>query len=116
MKNLVLALLSLFISGFSYSQTIEGIWNIGKDNTTIHVIQEECEWVGRIKSSDNDKAPIGKVILKDLKKEGNTWKGKLFVIKKQKWVNVKINPFESKMELLVSKGFMKKTVEWVKVE
>ncbi len=100
----------------SYSQTIAGVWSTGKENTTIQVLQEGGEWVGKIKSSDNDQATIGKVILKDLEKQGNIWTGKLYVIKKQKWVDVKISPFESKLELLVSAGSSKKKVEWKKVK
>lgn len=116
MKVLMLTMLSLMVYSLSYSQSIEGVWSTGNENTTIEILLEDGEWVGKIKSSDNEKAPIGKVILKDLEKEGDSWKGKLFVIKKQRWVNVKVSPFETKLKLLVSAGFSKKKVEWERIK
>lgn len=116
MKNLVLTLFSVLMCLLSYSQNIEGLWSTGKENTNITILNEGGELVGKIESSDNRKAPIGEVILKDLVKEGDSWKGKLFVIKKQRWVDVTISPYKSKLELLVSAGFSRKKVEWEKVD
>lgn len=96
------------------NQPIEGIWDIGTENTKIEILQNNNGWVGKIKSSDNEKAPIGKVILKDLKKQNEKWKGKLFIVKKQKWTDVEMIPYGSKLDLLVSTGFSSKKVQWSK--
>lgn len=116
MKTSILILLSFLMYSISYAQTIEGRWNTGKENTIIEFLQKGGEWEGKIKSSDNDKAPIGKVILKDMKKQGDSWIGKLFVIQKQRWVDVKIRPAETSLDLLVSAGFSKRNIEWKKAK
>ena len=47
MKILLLTMLSLLMCSLSYSQTIEGVWSTGKENTTIIAIQEEGELQSR---------------------------------------------------------------------
>ena len=96
-------------------QSIEGIWDTGTENTKIKISQNNGEWVGKIISSDNEKVTIGKVILKDLNKQNEIWKGKLFVVKRQKWTDVEIIPKGAKLNLIVSAGFSSKKVQWSKV-
>ena len=96
-------------------QSIEGIWDWGTENTKIEILQSNGEWVGKIKSSDNEEATIGKVILKDLKKQNEKWVGKLFAVKRQKWTDVEIIPNGTKLDLTVSAGISSKKVQWSKV-
>lgn len=95
-------------------QSIEGIWDSGTENTKIEILQSNGEWVGKIKSSDNEEATIGKVILKDLKKQNEKWVGKLFAVKRQKWTDVEIIPNGTKLDLMVSAGLSSKKVQWSK--
>lgn len=95
-------------------EAIQGLWQTGRENTKIEISQNNGDWIGKIKSSDNEKVNIGKVILKDLKKQNEKWIGKLFVVKKQKWYDVEIIPNKTKLDLTVSTGFFEKKVQWSK--
>ena len=108
-------ILSFTASMVNAQQSIVGTWNTGQENTQIEILPNEESWIGKIKSSDNTKASIGKIIVKDLKKEGDTWTGKLFAAKRKKWVDVVFKPNETKMDLIISAGFSKKEIEWERV-
>ena len=116
MKALYIVLLLLMSVSVSAQEAIQGLWQTGRENTKIEISQNNSEWVGKIKSSDNEKATIGKVILKDLKKQNENWIGKLFVIKRQKWFDMEITSKGTKLDLIVSAGFSEKKVQWSKVE
>lgn len=96
-------------------QPIEGIWDTGTEKTKIEILQINGEWIGKIKSSENQEVTIGKVILDDLKKQNEKWKGKIFIVKKQKWTDVEIIPSGTKLDLVVSTGFSNKKIQWSKV-
>ncbi|WKK65756.1 DUF2147 domain-containing protein [Lutimonas zeaxanthinifaciens] len=115
MKNLILIVITLCsFSVFGQTQ-LNGTWNTGEDNTKIEISESESLITGTIKSSDNPKAQIGKVILRDLKEEGNNWKGKIFAAKKQKWYEAVITPKGNRLEIEISVGFFSKTIEWTKI-
>lgn len=116
MKYLYIGILLLMSVSVSVQEEIQSLWNTGTENTKIEILQDNGEWVGRIKSSDNEKAIIGKVILKDLKKQNEKWIGKVFFAKRQKWYDVEITPNETKLDLIISAGILKKPVQWSKVK
>lgn len=97
-------------------QSIEGFWNTGQDNTVVEVLQEDGKWAGKIHASDNAEVVIGKTILKDLKKQGSTWKGEIFIAKRQRWADVQLTPQASQLDVLVSAGFSKKEVQCLKAK
>jgi hypothetical protein len=115
MKLLIVACFCLFSSASIDSSTLEGTWDIGEDNTIITIVQENGQWVGKIKSSDKPKAKVGKVILKDLKKVGDKWEGTVYSAKKKDWFDVVITPKGDVLELKVSAGAFSKTKKWKKV-
>jgi len=96
----------------SYSQSIEGVWNTGKENTTIEIKNGE----GKIYSSDNQKATKGKLMIKEIQKTNNTYKGKLYIIKKKRWVDAEFIPNGNSLNVTVSAGWRSKTLKWNLVE
>lgn len=110
MKNLIIVLAMLIgsISNTYAQQSIEGIWNTGKENTTIEIKKTE----GKIHSSENLKATPNMLMIKDLKKSNNEFKGKLYVIKKDKWVDAVFVPIGNTLTVTVSAGFQSKTLKW----
>lgn len=104
----------LFVTSISLNaqQRIEGLWDTGKDNTTIEIINEE----GNVHSSDNAKATTGKLIIKNLKKTSNSYKGKLFIIKKNRWVDAEFVPKENTLYVTISAGWQSKTLKWTLVK
>ena len=95
-------------------QPIEGIWDSGTENTKVEISQNNGEWVGKIISSDNEKAMIGKVILKNLKKQNEIWKGELYSPRKNEWFDAVLKVEGSQLLVTVKSGLMSKTVEWKK--
>ena len=113
MKPLSILLFVLF-SAFSMNaqQSIEGIWDTGKENTKIKIKKTNNEIEGIILSSDNTKAPIGKLMIKEVVEKNGVFKGKLFAIKKGKWVDAVFNRKGDTLNITVSFGWMSKTVKW----
>lgn len=96
------------------AQSIEGYWNTGKENTIISIKKVNSDYEGTIHSSDNPKAQIGKVLVKDLVKSGDTYIGKIYVIDKMEWYNAEFEPKNEKLDITVSSVLGKKKIEWKK--
>ena len=95
-------------------QSIAGIWNTGKDNTKIEITEEEGAYEGKIISSDNAKAKIGKSLLKEIQSVDGEWQGKLFAAKKGKWMDAVLEEKDNQLLITVKAGLMSKTVTWEK--
>lgn len=116
MKELTVVFFMMFVANFMHAQqSIEGIWDTGKENTKIELKKVEGEYIGTIVSSDNKKAKEGTKLIKDVQSENGEWKGKLFVAKKKKWKDATFVSKGDELEITVSSGWMSKTVEWAKV-
>ena len=76
----------------SAQQSLEGLWKTGKEETLVEISYSNKQLIGKIKSSNNEQAEIGKIILKDLQGEGNKWVGKIYAVKRKEWYSVKIVP------------------------
>lgn len=96
----------------SAQQSLEGLWKTGNEETLIEISYSNEQLIGKIKSSNNEQAEIGKIILKDLQSEGNKWVGKIYAIKRKEWYSVKIVPQKEKLDLKIGTGLFSKTLEW----
>ncbi|CAM1369199.1 DUF2147 domain-containing protein [Tenacibaculum xiamenense] len=117
MKYLKTVITILFISITSitsYGQTdIAKEWVLGKKNTIVKIEkQNDNNYEGKIIASDNPKAIIGKLMVKELKNKNGKWKGKLFSPKKKEWYDAEFTPKENVLEVKVKAGFFSKTIEW----
>ena len=101
-----------FLTSLTAQDFPKGIWLTGEENTKIETYQKEGAWYGKIVSSDNPKAKIGKDILRDFKAKDGEWKGKLFAAKRGKILNAVIEPNEEVLTITVSAGFFTKTLAW----
>lgn len=118
MKNLrnvvALLIISLFsINSFAQSD-VSGEYIIGEKNTVVKIEQYNGIYNGKIISSDNPNAEIGKLILKELKQTKGKWKGELYSPKREKWYDAEFIKKENKLNIEISVGFFSKTVEWIK--
>ena len=114
MKNLSTLFALLFGVISMNAQSIEGLWNTGKENTIINIKKVNSNFEGIIDDSDNPNAQIGKVLVKDIVKSGNTYKGKIYVLDKKEWYNAEFEPKNERLLITVSSGFGKKKIEWKK--
>ena len=112
MKIVSLILITLCSTSVIAQSELEGIWETGEENTKIEIGKVNGQLTGKIKSSDNGKATIGKVILKDLKKDGSNWTGQIYAARRGKWYNVEITPNQRILELEISAGIFSKSIVW----
>ena len=113
-KILVVLVAGLFSLNVFGQSDLSGEWIVGKKNTHIKFYKSESGYVGKIVSSDNPKAEIGKLMVKDLKQIKGTWKGKVFSPKRNKWFSAEFTPETDKLKIKISAGFFSKKTEWIK--
>lgn len=106
--------LLLSIASLSAQTTPKGVWNTGRDNTLVEVKEVNGSYIGTLISSDNPKASIGKVLLKDVKPAGKEWTGKMFAPKKGEWYDASLQVKGDILEFTIGSGFRSKTLEWVR--
>ncbi|MEM9821236.1 MAG: hypothetical protein AAF985_09200 [Bacteroidota bacterium] len=94
--------------------SIAGTWNTGKDNTKVEITEVNGVYEGKIVASDNDNAPIGKQLLKEIKSVDGEWKGKLFAAKRGKWMDAVLKEEDSQLKVTVKAGWKRKTIKWAK--
>jgi uncharacterized protein (DUF2147 family) len=117
MKKVHFFLLIVLLSPALFAQTeLTGTWSTGEQNTLIEIVENDGVLSGEILSSDNPKAIIGKQVLKEIKKDDDEWRGKIFAAKKKKWYGARLTPEEDILKITVKSGFISKTVEWKRVE
>lgn len=116
MKNLAILLALLFGAISMNAQSIEGLWNTGKENTIINIKKVNSKYEGTIHASDNSNAQIGKVLVKDIVKSGDIYKGKIYVQERGEWYNAEFKPENEQLVITVSSGFGKKVIEWRKAD
>lgn len=114
MKILIMCFLLATTVTMNAQQSIVGIWNTGKENTKIEIAEVDGLYQGKIISSENKEAPVGKLLLKDVKAVRKGYKGKLFAAKKGEWMDADIKEKNGELSITVSAGFMSKTLEWFK--
>lgn len=84
----------------------------GKNNTKIEISLNKLSWEGKVISSDNSKATAGKLMLKNLKKDGDTWTGNVYSFKRGSWFDVVITPKTTSLELEVTSMLGSKSLVW----
>jgi len=102
------------ITSLSAQTAPTGVWNTGSNNTKVEITEVEGSYIGKILSSDNTDAKIGKQLLKGISFDGKAWKGKIFAPKKGEWMDATLTPKEDVLEIKVGSGFMSKTIEWAR--
>jgi uncharacterized protein (DUF2147 family) len=113
MKNLLVAIIVSLSFSIQAQSTLDGLWDTGEANTKINVSKKNSLWSGVVKASDI-KDDIGELILKDLKKDGGKWTGKIYAPKRKEWYDVEIIAQENNLKLKVSAGIFSKSLEWKK--
>ena len=115
MKKITLILFAFFDTlTMNAQQSIAGIWDMGDDNTKIEITENNGAYFGKIVSSDNTQATIGKQILKDVKFNNGEGKGKMYAARKGKWYDAVIKEKGNQLDVTIKVGFMSKTLNWKK--
>ncbi len=98
----------LFLSmtmGVLAQNTIEGKWNTGEENGIVAISKtDNGNYEGKLVASDNPKAAIGSLILKEIEK--GSLKGKVYSHERGKWYDCQLNPTDSALEITIKAGFI----------
>ncbi|MBI1317006.1 DUF2147 domain-containing protein [bacterium] len=113
--SLVCTTVLLFCAPIVHAQeSLKGVWTMEQENTKIEIKEKDGQYEGRIVASDNKKAPIGNLILKEVKPSGTQYTGKLYAPKRGQWFDATLQPKGDKILVTVKAGPKSKTVEWTK--
>ena len=116
MKQLLILSAVLIFSIGNYAQeTIEGKWDVGKNNTIVEIYKTDKGWEGKVFSVNKEKIKEEKIMLKELVKKGDYWKGKLFAPPINGWLKATLKLNGEILEVTASNWLMKKTKEWERV-
>lgn len=94
--------------------SILGRWNTGQENTIIEIKETAGKIEGRIVTSDHTKVPIGRIILKDVYRVNQNFKGKLYSLRKNKWFDAEFSPKQEKIEVAITVGWVTREINWKK--
>lgn len=94
--------------------SILGRWNTGQENTIIEIKEVAGKIEGKIVTSDHTKVPIGIIILKDVYRVNQNFKGKLYSLRKSKWFDAEFYPKQEKIGVVITVGWVKREINWKK--
>ena len=114
MKSIILLSLCLASISLNAQTTLTGIWNTGNENTRVEITEINGTFIGTLVSSDNEDARIGRQLLKDVKADGEGWKGKLYAPRQGEWYDATLTMDGERLLITVGSGFRSKTVKWRK--
>lgn len=115
LRNVFLVLVISLLSINSFAQSdVAGDWIVGKQNTVVKIEKDNGLYIGKIISSDNPDAEIGKLLVKELKEEKDTWEGQIYAPKRKEWYEAEFLRIGDMLKIEITVGFFSKTVEWIK--
>lgn len=113
----IIVLSAFFVNLTAFSQSsIEGSWSTGVDSVVIDIYPASDHWEGKVISSDNAKAELGKIVLKNLVKVDEHWEGEFYIPPLGSWLDAKLIPNDQEMEVTAYAWFISKTKMWTKIE
>lgn len=112
MKGNLCLLLLLSFGSLQAQSTLAGIWNTGQENSRVEITAVDGGYFGTLISSDNENARIGTQLLKDVKPDGNGWKGTLYAPRRQAWYDATLEVEGDVLEITIGSGLLSKTVTW----
>jgi len=113
-RTLAIAVITLFSVSMYGQSNISGTYVLGEKNTVVKIEQDGAVYNGKIMSSDNAKAKIGTLMVKDIKETKGKWKGKVYSPKRKEWYDAEFKPNDTALDVTIKKGFFSKTVTWTK--
>lgn len=102
--------------GVYAQEAIEGIWQTGKDNTIIEIQKSANHWIGKVVSSDHEDATPGQVVIRNLVRGEDDWKGEFYVPPLDSWLDATVVPQGNDIEVTVFVGWFSKSLVWKKLE
>lgn len=91
---------------------LEGPWDTGQDEVHVKIHEKDGALLGEVVSSGNEKVETGKILIKSIVKDGDTWKAEFYALKKKKWFPAELALDNGSLKVTIDAGITKKTIEW----
>jgi hypothetical protein len=113
MTKFIFGLVFLVVTPMVFADpALEGPWDTGKDEVHIQIHEKEGALLGEVVSSGNEKLETGKILIKNIAKDGDRWKAEFYALKKKKWYPAVLTLDGDSLKVRIDAGIRKKTVEW----
>jgi uncharacterized protein (DUF2147 family) len=104
-------------SPVSVRAPIVGRWFTPDQEATIEIyLAKDGKHYGKLVAARDSRAKTGGLILRELEKKGDGWKGTIYVPQKDRIVGVTVHVEGDRLKLDVSAGFRDKTVYWTRAK
>ena len=110
MKWIIISIASFLMMPLIGQESVNGIWDLGKENTHVEIYQNGDIWEGKVISSDNEKMKAGILMLRNLVYEDGVWKGEFYIPKMKSWGKATLVRDGNNIRMTVKKSLMKKKI------
>jgi len=117
MKTILLLTLSFLLNNSVQEEDkLLGTWKLPKGNVEIQMVEYGDIYTGTVVKADVEKA-VGKVLMQDFKKDGDVWKGKFYVARKDVLLDATLTLAEDDvLEMEIDAGRRKNTLKLTRSE
>jgi hypothetical protein len=113
MQNLIFIItFKLLIVNLPTDNELKGTWHTGRNNTLIEIYNKDNALYGKVISSDNPEAPVGKDVLEKITRDGDTWKGTMYSWKKDRRADVTLETTGNSLKIKIDVGLFPFTLLW----
>ncbi len=97
-------------------EILDGLWRNQDQPVWIKITQDENRLGGIVHKADNNPDAIGRTILRDLSRQGDTWQGEIFVARLGEFKKASLELLdENTLEVTVKLGFMSRSAQWRRI-
>ena len=117
-QRITLLLLAVLVAPWSLAGDLSGVWQNEDQPAWIEIQFSDGQGTGTVRRNDNKPEAVGRVLIKDLVVEegGDSWVGQIYAQRLKEFKDATITlPEPERMQIVVSVGFMRRTVNWIRV-
>lgn len=117
-QRITLLLLAVLVAPWSLAGGLSGVWQNEDQPAWIEIQFSDGQGTGTVRRNDNKPEAVGRVLIKDLVVEdgGASWVGQIYAERLKEFKDATITlPEPERMQIVVSVGFMSRTVNWIRV-
>ena len=117
-QRTALLMVTCLAAPWSLAGDLSGFWQNEDQPAWIEIQFSEGQGTGTVRRNDDKPEAVGRVIIKDLVAEegGTSWVGQIYAARLKEFKDATITlPEPERMQIVVSVGFMSRTVNWTRV-
>ena len=117
-QRITLLMVASLVAPWSLAGDLSGVWQNEDQPAWIEIQFNDGQGTGTVRRNDNKPEAVGRVIIKDLVAEegGAGWVGQIYAARLNEFKDATITlPEPERMQIVVSVGFMSRTVNWIRV-